>query len=327
MNTFHEEPGRSHLSSDFPDITRFSGGRGQNDVGRTVDIQLLGFSNLVEFLVALSQEVRTPDQKSEREWIAPFILKPGSTRRIAENISHFVRFIAIDIDAPGWTFDRILSRMNGLEFIAHTTTKSRPDHQRWRVIAFLSREYTVTEHASVWHFMNDKFDRDIDKNTKDKTRISFAPAQWVGADNHMHQVAGALLNVDEILASHPVADVRTPQLAVTELPVLGPPPDGLEIVTQGMVTEFMASPPGGRFWKLLCSAAVRCAANGWRVSSDELCRAALLVSPTDASGERRVTPEREASRALAWAATNIQAQTPMDRIRSRSRWHLQHFKR
>src|ERR1019366_10426880 len=324
MNTHHGVSHNGGTALDIDDITRISYGIGNRGIAATLDLARFDLSGFAELLVCLAREIVDPDSKNNRDWFAPYILKPNAIGRTVSDIDYLSAFIAMDIDAAGWTINRITDRMERYAFIAYTTTKSRPDHQRWRVIAFLSRDYTVAEHAAIWSFLNEKFDKAVDASTKDASRISYAPAQWVGADNLFHQFSGIRLDVDDILKTYQSVGIKPTVQPITELPGMVCLPDGAELITPKMIAEFASAPPGGRFYRLLCAAASRCRMNSWSISAAELCAAAMAVSSTDSSGKNRHDPMREAERALAWPATNIQPQTAMERLRSRSRWHLQH---
>lgn len=308
-------------------MSRFSVGAGNKGSAITIDLRAFGFSDLESFLLPLSQEPVDPLRKDFRDWFAPYILKPGATSRTIQDIDYLSAFIAIDIDAAGWTISRIKDHMENHAFIAYTTTHSRPDHQRWRVIAFLSRDYTVAEHRAVWNFLNERFDKEVDAATKDAARISYLPAQWIGADNEFHRFDGANLNVDDILKTFELVEAQPVIQSIVELPGERCQPDGTELITARMIEEFVAAKPGGRFYRLLCSAATRHRMSGWSLSAADLCAAAMRVSQTYASHVQRQNPIREAERALAWAATSIQPLSPMERLRSRTLWHLQHHKK
>jgi len=114
-----------------------------------------------------AQMERHPSEKeTSTPWTAPFVLKEGAGRRRAEDVERIAAFASVDIDESGWTIQRIDEELPGRAFVAHTTTKSIPEHQRWRVIVRLDREHTTAEFGSVWRSMNLMFHGELDSRTK-----------------------------------------------------------------------------------------------------------------------------------------------------------------
>jgi hypothetical protein len=64
-------------------------------------------------------------------------LCPGATGKVIENVAWIEPWLPLDIDAEGWSQDRLDTTLGGVRRISYTTTKSRPEHQRWRVIVAL----------------------------------------------------------------------------------------------------------------------------------------------------------------------------------------------
>jgi hypothetical protein len=269
----------------------------------------------------IQREATDDEKRHHTPWTAPFILWDDGEGRGMDNVRGMGEFALFDLDAPGWTLDRINGKLYGFRRAIHTTTKSRPSHQRWRVIVRLDRIHSVEEYGAVWHFFNDLLDGSLDPQTKNANRILYLPAQWRGADNVLVEYDGAEISVDEILQSYaPVEVCIVP--SVQELTGTALAPMGIEIITPGMIAVFRASNPGGRFWKLLVGAASRFKREGWSLSVEDLTHAALSVSAMCAPGVKRHRPEREAARALGWVEMNITTMTPMEKLRNRSRWML-----
>jgi hypothetical protein len=284
------------------------------------------WSNYVDLLRSYAAVPRLSHQKDKTcPWTSPMLLGSDGEGRGIDNVTGVAAFASVDLDAPGWTLDKLNNRLDGFRRIFYTTTKSRPTHQRWRIIVMLDREITIEEHGPVWNFMNDIFDSQLDAQTKNVNRILYVPAQWVGADNIFVGYDGDAIGVDSILNHYKPVEIAIYD-PISDLLGAVEAPDGTEIVTARMVQDFITASPGGRFWKLLCAAAARHRRHGWGLSAADLCAAAMQVSLTYAPQVHRQNPLREASRALAWVAANIQPEPPLTRLRDRIRWQLYHSK-
>ena len=289
-----------------------STGIGNKDSG--VTLELKEFVNLAEYLQSFSEEVIDPMYKDSREWFAPFILKPGTKYRTIPSINYLTNFISVDIDTQGWTIERIIEKFHNTNLIAYTTTKSKPEWQRWRVVFFTTRDYSVEEHGAIWNYLNDKFEKSIDAKTKDASRISYVPAKWIGADNQLHVIDGKFLNIDDILINYKPIEIKPPLEPISKIE--GEKVKG-EIFTKKMVDDFISAPEGGRFYHLLCSAASYYCRNGWQLSAYELCQEALKISRTYAPKKKRNNAILEAEKALAWATNNVKPMTALERFNNK----------
>ena len=289
-----------------------STGIGNKDSGLTLELK--EFENLAEYLQTFADEIIDPIHKDSRDWFAPFVLKPGAINRKIPSIDYLTNFISVDIDARGWTIERITEKFHNIHFIAYTTTKSKPEWQRWRVVFFTSREYSVEEHGAIWNYLNDKFDKNIDAKTKDASRISYVPAKWIGSDNQFHIKDGEYLNVDDILINYKPIEIKPVLEPISK--IQGEKITG-DIFTKKMVDDFISAPEGGRFYHLLCSAASYFCRNGWQLSAHELCQEALKISRTYAPKKNRNNAILEAEKALAWATNNVKPMTALERFNSK----------
>ena len=245
---------------------------------------------------------RHPDEKERKQvpWTSPMLL--AGDRRTIDNVTGLGAFTAVDLDAAGWTLDRLNDRLEGFARAFYTTTQSRPDHQRWRILLRLSREVTVHEHASIWRFLNDVLDDELDPQTHNCNRILYVPARWYEADNVFVSYDGLSLDVDTILESNPAEMPEPIQIVDRNLKTA---PDGTPIITDRMVETFRISPKGGRYFHLLCSAAKRFRANGWELSASELHAAAVLaVGRHDHDAERGCKSHRMGSKSRSARNTN-----------------------
>lgn len=267
---------------------------------QTVDIT---WDVFVEYMTEQAGLVRRPSDKDKAPWVAPFAT--DGTSRKADAVTEIGEWIAIDLDAEGWTLQRINASLKGMTRIIHTTTKSTPSHQRWRFIVRLDRSYSVAEFQRVWQFFNIMFDRELDASTKNANRISYVPALWWGADNVFEVYSAGVVSVDWVLAQIPYEKLTEWKQPVAALIVPTERPADIPIITPGLIVDFNASKPGGRWYKMMVKAAMQHRRCGWALTATELAGAALAVSQLDSEGKRRTNALGEAGAAIKWAEAHV----------------------
>ena len=254
----------------------------ENDVwvdphGTWVQYEVENFADLAAYLREFSEIPRAADDDSKRthHWYNPCVLKPESIeahKRKKPDVDYLSPFICVDIDEQGFTIDILEDLFDKIEIIAHTTTSSKADWQCWRVVVKLDREYTGEEYEALWRYLQVLLQGQMDEPTKDYTRLSFAPAKWIGAHNEFHYLKGKPWIVDEIVAMAPPAPVIQTYEAVD----LVTAPDGMPIITDRMVANNVTKT--GRMYKILCAAATNYKAKGWELPLGDLYSDAQRVS-------------------------------------------------
>ena len=284
------------------------------------------WAEYTDFLVACAGIERDPIEKAGDPnadppihgvvpWTAPFVLRPGATRRRDDDVSHIGAYIAIDLDIGNWSLPNLKAKLAGVTCILHTTTQAVPDAMRWRIAVRTSRPYTKDEFPRIWSGVNHLFDDCCDYPTRNPSRISFVPATWAGAANVFYQQQGAVLDIDDVLAAIPAPQPRE-KIDLGNI-TLTHAPDGLPIISNAMIARVAAEPVGRRFFRMLCAAATRHRRMGWALSPMELGAAGLLAAESFSPGKQRSDALREAERAIKWAEQHHVPMTPLEKIRER----------
>jgi hypothetical protein len=134
-----------------------------------------------------------------------------------------------------------------------------------------------------WEFFNERLLGALDHSTRDITRLSYVPRDWEKSMAQIFWCDGFAFDVAELVRSgwQPASEAaqRGVQASLTPIPLVdaldgSSPPIGDPVITERMLKKFASSPQGGRFYKLLCSAAVRYKKNGWTLSVHDLVNAA-----------------------------------------------------
>lgn len=301
---------------------------------------LLGTIELTrtEFLAMLAEAalVVRPATKEEKllrtPWFSPIILSVDGAGRAENNVCGVSEMICFDLDTPGWTLERLQRAFEGLATVFYTTTHSTPSGQRWRGCVFTSRVMTTTEYPRVWRALDAICEGDLDQATKDVCRIMYVPAAWEGACNIFSVQAGVEMDIDAVLSLFPpvasggASGNLNGGMIMKSNNMTRVRPATVPIITAGMIERYLVTPAGGRFWKMMISAATRFKREGWNLSAQELCDAALEVSRQYSPGVIRTDALREASRALTWADERIPTMTPLERIANKLEWQLRHSK-
>jgi hypothetical protein len=304
---------------------------GRNRADRRPLEQIGAWSEFCAIWEAYAQIDRQPaDKDLTAPFISPFILRLGAIGKTKPNVAACGAWFGADIDTAGWTMTALVALFAPYPYCIHTTTKSRPDHQRFRVLFRISRELAdEAEHLGLWHFVNEMVGGTVDVSTKNINRLLFVPARWAGADNLFEcQTTGTPLDVDVALAWAQARGVPTTTGGIDSEPlnaIVGDATAG-PLVTACMEQSFRTAPEGGRFYRLLVGMAARAKENGWAITSEELIREALALDRI-VTGKKRDQPLREASRALAWANAHVRGLTDLEQLQRRLCGHTARLQR
>jgi hypothetical protein len=235
---------------------------------------------------------------------------------------------------------RLREVFGSVKTIIYTTTCSTFDHPRWRIIVFLDRPYLPDEYLSIWRFFNKMLDGDLDKNTKDASRISFMPKTWRGMLPRSHNgergtnakpinfnfysnYAGIYMIIDHMLMQFPVEPIVYTQTrqatAIANVAGLAIAPN-IEIIQDWMWRREAGKSAGGRMYRVLQRAARRFKANGWYLSPNDLARDFMArANPNISPNDPRHNIAHDATNAIAWALANVETKPDTFNI---FRWNL-----
>lgn len=291
------------------------------------------WAELVDLLRDLSVLSRAPSEKDgvrdkAGRWLvrpsAPAICPaeyPDGALRRKVNVQRW-HWFGGDIDNDGSSDYLAFSDMETvvqtleLAHILHTTTKSRPGRDRYRLLVPLVRPIEAFEFARAWNAINQFFGGVFDSATHDQSRLLFAPAAWEGSNLQFVAAEGGALDIDTVMEAFPAPvvqrSVSTPvaealsqqvrQLAQAQsLTAWARPTVGAAaFLTPEMERTFLAAPEGGRFMRLMTQIAMHAIGKGYPIDAIELASVAEAFDLT-ATGKRREGVAREAERALAFA--------------------------
>ena len=211
----------------------------------------------------------------------------------------------------------------GLANVLHTTTKSRPGRDRYRLLMPLLRPIEASEFSLAWDSANQFFGRVFDSTTHDLSRLLFAPAAWAGSNVQFEVSDGAAFDIDAVMSSYPperakakieldcpILPQRVRELAdACARPSWMQPVAGASIfLTPKMERDFLSSPPGGRLMRLMTQIAMHAISKGYPINEMELTSVALSFDAV-MTGKCREDVPREACRALSFAAQAVASST------------------
>lgn len=131
---------------------------------------------------------------------SPAVYRSDDRRQRIEAIS----LLVFDIDqATEDQYSVIRGRIGDLQHIAHSTHSDRPDSRRLRLIFPLSRPVLPDEWTVFWHLAQQRLVPEADPACADGGRMYFLPSCPQDAIYFMQVNAGAVLDVDSLLASAP----------------------------------------------------------------------------------------------------------------------------
>lgn len=262
--------------------------------------------------------------------ISPAEFRPGATRRKDAVVRWSFAAFDIDNDDPtrSTPFEDVMELLGDLPHVLHSTTKSRAERHRMRMILPLSRPVEINEFDAFWWAANERFGRLFDPRTRDPSRVFFIPAAWDGAENRFaRRVEGAPLDVDALFAAYPMpvfSAVASASVADTVWRLAPPCDDPAALVTDEMQQEYLSAPVGsGRFYKFMCRVAARARFLGVSITAADLEALALMMDGASGKARPRTGARREAEHALNFIARqpapeSFQRDTRLlDRIRRR----------
>lgn len=172
-----------------------------NDTSKKVEFET--FDEVVETLFGLSTV--DADKKSDRPLISMARYIDGSTRANA-NVVEWTSWCAVDVDSfKGKDVHNELDF--NFHYLCHSTASSTIEHPKFRLVVPLSRPVKSKEIAHFWYALNKTIGNVVDKQTKDKSRMFYVPAQYKDANNFIFRHDGEYLNVDDVLNAHEFVDV------------------------------------------------------------------------------------------------------------------------
>jgi hypothetical protein len=272
------------------------------------------FSDYLDILEAAASVVREPWEKDGHcllpagmppvapscPWTGAFLLSPGSRRQKTDLIG-IGRLLIADKDDGSWTLAALHALFFEVPHCVHTTTKSRHQAQRLRIILELDREHTVDEFDSLFQWLADLVNG-LDSQTRHANRCQFMPSQWTSADNEFVRCdVGTPLPVDQIVAAYPpmIAPViLSPANLTTSVDVV--------VITDAMIAKEAGQPSGGRLRRILCAAAGRFKAHGWSINPQQLAFEAANASAIISPNKVRRDLQRQADRAIEWATSHVE---------------------
>lgn len=133
-----------------------------------------------------------------------------------------VSAIGLDDDESGLSLERVCeiwSRFAGLVHTTHSHDVDPPGCRKYRIILRTTRDVTASEYSAIWRVVRAhalQHGQTLDEQPKDSARFWYVPARRAGAAYGWHELNGAPLDVDAILAAGP-PDVTTPRVDASRL--------------------------------------------------------------------------------------------------------------
>ena len=132
--------------------------------------------------------------------------------RRARSGAELISSVVLDDDKTGLPFDKVVELWRAFAGVIHTSHSHTPEAPKYRIVLRCSRDMTPDEHAHVWGYvraLSTKGGQLLDEATKDASRLWFVPAHRAGAPYAWHELAGALLDVEAILAASSSSSAST----------------------------------------------------------------------------------------------------------------------
>lgn len=289
-----------------------------NAMSRTPEMVEAGWSDFVELLHDASLIERQPTEYQKlyaSPLVSPATYAPGALR-LKTNVTSLGGWFALDVDDAA-ALDDVREYLDALatDYVIYTTTKSRPEAERFRVCVPLDREIAPDHFNQFWRGSFAFFGEISDPATKDASRLFTVPAAWVGSSpRFVSRCDGRWLAADAILAAAP----PMPPEAFPEasrgfldddrraIPLNDVLP-GSEIVSDAILDRYLGLGPGEHhvgLYRFMVSVGMAALSRGYAITADDLIAYArqadaLCRHPRERSRWARI--RQEAISALEWA--------------------------
>ena len=137
--------------------------------------------------------------------ISPAIYREGTTRANA-NVVEWGCWAAIDVDDHKFEGDletELKTKYGKWTYICYSTASSTPEHPKFRLVFPLTQPVEAKDIPHFWYALNKEFDSLADIQTKDVSRMFFAPAKYPGAYNFIFSNKGESIDHTELMGNHP----------------------------------------------------------------------------------------------------------------------------
>ena len=165
-------------------------------------ITLKSWEEFSEMLYTLFQKKGEKGGNNSSPLISPAVYVEDSTRS-NKNVMYWAGWCAVDVDdfsMDAGDIDIKLQEICGqYRYICYSTASSTSEQPKFRLVFPLSRHITEDEIPHFWYALNSTLGDLGDKQTKDKSRMYYVPAQY-DAFNFIFENEGAVLDPDYIMS-------------------------------------------------------------------------------------------------------------------------------
>jgi AAA domain len=169
-------------------------------------------------LVSFVSKPKTVTKKEDLEGWSPVLFK--GNQRGGDNVMA-ISAVGLDDDDSGKTTDELAEVWAPFAGVIHTTASHMQEKHgvvlpRHRVILRTSRDMSAAEQPIVWRLLHDyaaSRGQELDPSPKDASRFWYAPGHVHDAPYAWHELTGAPLNIDAMLATAP-AEMPVPSARI-----------------------------------------------------------------------------------------------------------------
>jgi len=170
-------------------------------------MELASFSEFEDLLYQLSEVHRYG--KKDSYLISPACYTEGTNRRANENVSHWSRWAAMDIDNhdfnPQDLQNELLTRFSDYQFVCYSTASSSRDLPKFRMVFPLTHTVRSSGIRHFWYALNREIGDLGDPQTKDLSRMYYIPARYDGSYNFIFSNrSGDPVDPYSLIQKHPI---------------------------------------------------------------------------------------------------------------------------
>ncbi len=190
-------------------ITAF---KNQYDTSTTKFVEYPDWSMVEQLLYGMSRMPGQKGGKNSSPLISPAKYLPGSTRCNA-SVHSWDGWCAVDVDTFVIQCNSNVELRNKIEelvgdyyFLCYSTASSTIEHPKFRLVFPLQAPVMAEDIKHFWFALNNEIGSQVDKQTKDLSRMFYVPAQYPNAYNFFFRHKGPVMDPDVLMDKWPYTE-------------------------------------------------------------------------------------------------------------------------
>lgn len=178
----------------------------------------LKFSNWQRFVNFMKKLQLNEFTKEKAPLISPAIYKSDTTRKNA-NVDCWGSWAAVDVDSFQQITDNlendIKQKYGEWTYACYSTASSTQEKPKFRLLFQLTEDIIADKIELFWYALNLELGDIIDPQTKDRSRMFYIPANYIGTNIFFYENTGNIINPNTLIEKHELSAVEAMKVKLT----------------------------------------------------------------------------------------------------------------